>query len=64
MAQTDTRQRLAAILVADEGGVRTITLNRPGKLKAWTAVMESEVRSAMENAERDDDVRVTALRGL
>lgn len=43
--------------------VATITLNRPDKLNAWTALMESEVRSAMEEAESDDNVRVIVLTG-
>src|SRR3984893_12764615 len=43
--------------------VATITLNRPDKLKAWTALMESEVRSHMENADQDDEVRVIVLTG-
>ena len=43
--------------------VATITLNRPDKLNAWTAVMEQEVRSAMEDAERDANVRVIVLTG-
>lgn len=47
--------------VADR--VATITLNRPDKLNAWTAVMESEVRSALESAERDDNIRVIVLTG-
>jgi enoyl-CoA hydratase/carnithine racemase len=47
--------------VADH--VATITLNRPDKLNAWTAVMEGEVRAAMEDADRDDDVRIIVLTG-
>src|SRR5216684_3616725 len=47
--------------VADR--VATITLNRPDKLNAWTAVMESEVRAAVEEAERDENVRVIVLTG-
>jgi enoyl-CoA hydratase/carnithine racemase len=47
--------------VAD--GIATITLNRPDKLNAWTAVMELEVRAAVEDAERDKDVRVIVLIG-
>ena len=43
--------------------VATITLNRPDKLNAWTPLMESEVRSHMENAEQDDEVRVIVLTG-
>jgi enoyl-CoA hydratase/carnithine racemase len=43
--------------------VATITLNRPDKLNAWTAIMEQEVRSAVEGAERDENVRVIVLTG-
>jgi enoyl-CoA hydratase/carnithine racemase len=47
--------------VADR--VATLTLNRPDKLNAWTAIMEREVRAAMEEAERDENVRVIVLTG-
>ncbi len=47
--------------VADR--VATITLNRPDKLNAWTATMEAEARSAVEEAERDENVRVIVLTG-
>ena len=43
--------------------VATITLNRPDKLNAWTAVMEQEVRAAMYDAESDSNVRVIVLTG-
>ncbi len=51
------------ILYSVANRVATITLNRPDKLNAWTALMEKEVRSAMENAEGDEDVRVIVLTG-
>jgi len=43
--------------------VATITLNRPDKLNAWTAIMENEVRAAIGEAERDDNVRAIVLTG-
>jgi enoyl-CoA hydratase/carnithine racemase len=47
--------------VADR--VATITLNRPDKLNAWTAIMEQEVRTAFDEANRDGNVRVIILTG-
>jgi enoyl-CoA hydratase/carnithine racemase len=43
--------------------VATLTLNRPDKLNAWTAVMEREVRAAISDAEREENVRVIVLTG-
>src|SRR5277367_3783525 len=45
------------------GHIATITLNRPDKLNAWTAVMEQVVRAAFEQADRDENVRVIILTG-
>lgn len=50
-------------LYAVSDRIATITLNRPDKLNAWTATMEKEVRAAMDEAERDQDVRVIILTG-
>jgi enoyl-CoA hydratase/carnithine racemase len=38
-------------------------LNRPDKLNAWTATMDREVRAALEEAERDENVRAIVLTG-
>jgi len=43
--------------------IATITLNRPDKLNAWTGQMGAEVRSAMEAADGDEQVRVIVLTG-
>lgn len=51
------------ILYAVEGGIATITLNRPDRLNAWTPTMETEVRQAMLEARDDAAVRVIVLTG-
>jgi enoyl-CoA hydratase/carnithine racemase len=43
--------------------IATVTLNRADKLNAWTAVIGREVRVAMDEAARDDTVRVIVLTG-
>ena len=43
--------------------IATITLNRPERMNAWTAIMERDVRHAMEQAAADDNVRVIVLTG-
>ncbi|MDQ2947607.1 MAG: enoyl-CoA hydratase [Acidobacteriota bacterium] len=53
----------AEILYEVSDRIATITLNRPDKLNAWTAVMEKEVRAAVHEAEADEAVRVIVLTG-
>jgi enoyl-CoA hydratase/carnithine racemase len=51
------------ILYDVEGGVATVTLNRPDRLNAWTGVMHGEVKAAMRAASADERVRVIVLTG-
>jgi len=41
----------------------TITLNRPDRLNAWTDRMGSELRHAIDRAEKDEDVVVIVITG-
>jgi 2-(1,2-epoxy-1,2-dihydrophenyl)acetyl-CoA isomerase len=49
--------------MAKAGRVATITLSRPQKLNAFTAAMHADLRVALEECERDEDVRVVVLTG-
>ena len=51
------------ILYEVKDRVATVTLNRPEKLNAWTRQMGREVRQAMDDAARDEGVRVIVLTG-
>jgi enoyl-CoA hydratase/carnithine racemase len=46
-----------------DGPVLTITLNRPDKLNAYTAVMGAELADAFERADADDAVRAIVVTG-
>ncbi|MBI5927759.1 MAG: enoyl-CoA hydratase/isomerase family protein [Chloroflexi bacterium] len=51
------------ILTEQQGGILTITLNRPEKLNAMTDPMLEELLEALKQAERDPSVRVVILTG-
>ncbi len=51
------------IIYRQDGYVATIALNRPDKLNAWTKTMETEVRSAVESADANEDVRIIIITG-
>lgn len=54
---------VASLLTALEGGVLTLTLNRPDKRNALDAALIGALHAAMERAELDADVRVVVIRG-
>ena len=43
--------------------IATITLNRPDRLNAWTAIMDRELRGAVKDAAADDGVRAIIITG-
>lgn len=48
---------------AVDGAIATITLNRPDKLNAYTAIMGAEITAAIGEANADDAVRAIILTG-
>jgi enoyl-CoA hydratase/carnithine racemase len=52
------------VLTHDSGpGIRAITLNRPDELNAWTYGMERQLFEALDDARRDERVRVVTITG-
>lgn len=51
------------ITYAVNGAVALVTLNRPARMNALTKVLEAELRSALEQADRDAAVRAVILTG-
>jgi enoyl-CoA hydratase/carnithine racemase len=51
------------ILCETDGPILTVTLNRPEKLNAYTAVMGAEIEEAFRRADADDAVRVVIVTG-
>ena len=52
------------ILYSIEAGILTITLNRPDKLNAFTAVMRDELIDAFDQADADDAVKAIIVTGV
>ena len=53
----------AVVLTSADGGVLTVTLNRPDKRNALSAEMIERLHEALERADLDTEVRVVLLRG-
>ncbi len=51
------------LLVDDNDGVRSLTLNRPDKLNALNTDLTTALRDALLDANRSDDVRAVVLTG-
>jgi enoyl-CoA hydratase/carnithine racemase len=46
-----------------DGGILTITLNRPDRLNAWTQTMASELLETFDRVDADDEVRAVIVTG-
>ncbi|MBI4308264.1 MAG: enoyl-CoA hydratase/isomerase family protein [Chloroflexi bacterium] len=53
----------ATLLYSTEGHVARITLDRPDRLNALNNTLWKELREALEQAEKDDEVRIVVLKG-
>ena len=51
------------ILLARDGGIGTLTLNRPEKLNAFAGTMRQEIADGLVELERDSAVRVIVITG-
>ncbi|MEO0962840.1 MAG: enoyl-CoA hydratase [Pseudomonadota bacterium] len=54
---------LEDISLETRGAVAVVTLNRPDKLNAWTAAMQSSMRKALAACANDDAVRAIVVTG-
>ena len=51
------------LLIARDGAIATVTLNRPDKLNAFNAAMWTGLSAAMESLSADDSLRCVIMRG-
>ena len=54
---------LETLLYSVEDGIATVTLNRPEKLNAFTALMRDELVAVFDETDADDAVRVVIITG-
>jgi 2-(1,2-epoxy-1,2-dihydrophenyl)acetyl-CoA isomerase len=59
----NSESQQASVLVADDGAVRILTLNRPGKRNAIDMPVRLELAAALEAADAQPSVRVIVLTG-
>ncbi len=53
----------AALLISQEGAVRTLSFNRPAALNAFTAQLLAQTRAALDEAAEDASVRAVVITG-
>jgi methylglutaconyl-CoA hydratase len=54
---------MSELLIETNGSVRILTLNRPEKRNALNGVLVGELKSALREADGDDDLRSVVIRG-
>src|SRR5438105_4238571 len=58
-----TQAEEAGIVTERSGTIMIIALNRPDKLNAFTGAMYDEMSAALEEADRDEAIRVVLIHG-
>ena len=53
---------LATMRVEDDGAIRSIVLSRPDEFNTITTALRDELSATLDDADRDDDVKVVVLR--
>ena len=51
------------LMIADSGGIRTITINRPEKLNALNVATIAELDAAITEVEADDEIAAVVITG-
>jgi 2-(1,2-epoxy-1,2-dihydrophenyl)acetyl-CoA isomerase len=60
---SELNSRPAAVTVTSEGGLATVTLNRPEALNAWNGELGTELLEAVQRVGSDADVRTVVITG-